>query len=275
MSRNVTAWTMAVLLAGLACEATADGPPPLAPPALTAPSVAAPSDPPKPPAAAAPAPAGIPESRPVLVVPGVTAPRRSHARPPATTPLAPDLGAPRELPDLEIPKEMLEPAPREIPRVASPTDRPPTVVESAPRATSPASPAGPRRPGTAPRPTPERTPATRPSSAPESARRPAGLFGRFFPAPVPGGRNSPEDRSSVTVEPRSDPAADAALQRRIERQLRESVGDRVRAYEVRVVDRNVTVRVRVSRFWQKRSVRHAVESLPALSGYRARVEVLD
>jgi hypothetical protein len=79
----------------------------------------------------------------------------------------------------------------------------------------------------------------------------------------------------VTVEPRSDPAADAALQRRIERQIRLSLGDRVRAYEVRVVDRNIVIRARATRFWQKRSVRHALETLPGLDGYHARVDVVD
>jgi hypothetical protein len=61
----------------------------------------------------------------------------------------------------------------------------------------------------------------------------------------------------------------------VERQVREAVGDRVRFAEVRVVDRDVTIRVRVSRFWQKRGVRHSLESLPVLNGYRTKVDVLD
>jgi hypothetical protein len=84
-----------------------------------------------------------------------------------------------------------------------------------------------------------------------------------------------EPRNSVTVEPRSDPAADAALKRRIERQIRDSVGGRIRSYEVRVINRDVLIRAKAARFWQRRGVRHSLESLPALSGFHSRVEMVD
>jgi hypothetical protein len=97
-----------------------------------------------------------------------------------------------------------------------------------------------------------------------------------LPPPFAGVGRAPADpRASVTVEPRSDPAADAALKRRIEHQVRDSVGTRLRFYEVRVVDREVTIRAKPARFWQRRAVRHALESLPVLSGYRSRVEMVD
>jgi hypothetical protein len=79
----------------------------------------------------------------------------------------------------------------------------------------------------------------------------------------------------VTVEPRTDAAADAALKRRVEKQIRESLGTRLRSSEVLVVGRDVTIRARAARFWQKRAVRRALESLPALHGYDARIEMLD
>ncbi|MFO0907568.1 MAG: hypothetical protein U0794_04270 [Isosphaeraceae bacterium] len=79
----------------------------------------------------------------------------------------------------------------------------------------------------------------------------------------------------MTVEPRTDPATDAALKRRLERQIRESLGNRVQSYEVRVVGREVIIRARTARFWQRRSVRNTLESLPGLNGYRTTVVVDD
>ncbi|MDR3637327.1 MAG: hypothetical protein P4L84_26220 [Isosphaeraceae bacterium] len=273
MSRTVAARALGILLAGAATRAAGDGPPPLTPPTLAPPALAAPSEAAKP--AAPPVPTRIPESRPVLAIPGVTAPGRLRTQPQPITPSATDLGAPRELPDFDIPKEMLEPTPR----VASPAGAPPTVIESVPSGSAAdTAPSLSPRPYGASRSSPGRSEPrsnATPPPAPDSTRRPQGLFGRFFPPPFQSPRTTPDDRPTVTVEPRTDPAADAALQRRIERQVRETLGDRVRSYEVRVVDRNVTVRVRASRFWQKRSVRHTLETLPALSGYHARVDVVD
>ncbi len=100
-------------------------------------------------------------------------------------------------------------------------------------------------------------------------------MGRLLNAPFGEPRAPVENRSAITVEPRSDPAADAALKRRVERQVQEAVGSRVRFYEVRVVDRNVSIRVKPTRFWQRRNVRHTLETLPGLSGFHTRVDVLD
>jgi hypothetical protein len=82
-------------------------------------------------------------------------------------------------------------------------------------------------------------------------------------------------RSSITVEPRSDPAADAAVKRRIEKQVQQAVGDRVRSVEIRVSGRSVVIRAQAARFWQRRGVRRSLETMPLPSGYRARVEMID
>jgi hypothetical protein len=103
-------------------------------------------------------------------------------------------------------------------------------------------------------------------------QRRSGFFGRLFP-PLSIGRGSGGPDDAISVEPRTDPASDAALKRRLEHQIRTSLGDRVRFVEVRVVGRDVSVVARASRFWQRRSVRRSIESLPLLSGVRSRVEV--
>ena len=116
----------------------------------------------------------------------------------------------------------------------------------------------------------DRAPDRKPSAP---ARR--GLLGGLFrppAAPRARARDAKAD-SPVRVEPRSDPAADAALKRRLETKVREAVGDRAGGIEVRVVDRSVSVRARASRFWNRKAVRRTIENLPALAGYKARVEV--
>jgi hypothetical protein len=85
--------------------------------------------------------------------------------------------------------------------------------------------------------------------------------------------NSAVKDPAIRVEPRSDPAADAALKRKLETKVKEAVGDKAREVEVRVVDRNIVVKAKVDRFWNKRPVRRTIETLPALAGYKARVEI--
>src|SRR5262249_3909198 len=70
-----------------------------------------------------------------------------------------------------------------------------------------------------------------PSSLP--ARRP-GFFGRVPNPFAPRGMMDDSD-SAIRAEPRTDPAADAALKRRIEKQGLAAVGDRVRGLDVSVV----------------------------------------
>jgi hypothetical protein len=108
-------------------------------------------------------------------------------------------------------------------------------------------------------------------------RRP-GLIGRFLPPVLYQRRRDPADvetHEGVTVEPRTDPAADAALKRRIERQAREAVGSKVKSIDVRVVDSEVTILAHGTRLWQRKNVRSELERLPALSGYKAIVELVD
>jgi hypothetical protein len=94
------------------------------------------------------------------------------------------------------------------------------------------------------------------------------MFGRWL-----GPRE--RQRGSVIVEPRSDPASDAALKRRLERQIQETLGNRIRNAEVRVMGREVFIRAQTSRFWYHRNVKKSLESLPNLSGYHVQVEVFD
>lgn len=113
--------------------------------------------------------------------------------------------------------------------------------------------------------------STKPPSS--SARK---RFGLTTAPLTPRGRNQPTGRdSSIRVEPRSDPAADAALKRKLEAKVKDAVGNRARDIEVRVVDRNVMIRAKVDRFWNRRNVRRTIETLPALSGYKAKVEIDD
>ncbi len=93
---------------------------------------------------------------------------------------------------------------------------------------------------------------------------------------LPGSREATASpRSSITVEPRSDPKAEAAAKKRIEKQVQLAVGDRVRSVEIQVAGRSVVIRAQAARFWQRRSVRRSLETMPLPSGYRARVEMID
>jgi len=106
-----------------------------------------------------------------------------------------------------------------------------------------------------------------------------GLLGRFFPPP-PSDPRREESRSAASKgrnqeDSQSEPVTDASVKRKIERQIRDTLGDRVRSIEVRVSGRNVLIAAKATRFWQKRTVRHSLETLPALAGYRARIELDD
>ena len=170
------------------------------------------------------------------------------------------------MPALIGPSEMPEPgltgsARRDAPRSTSPIDIP-LELDKVP---DPVVPDPPRT-----RPSPRR-------EAPPPVRRGPRFLGRFAPPSSFLGRGSRSPRDADPDEPKSksDPAADAELKRRIERQVREALGDRVRSVEVRVVGRNVAIRAEASRFWQRRSVRRTLESLPGLAGYRTTIDVGD
>ncbi len=109
---------------------------------------------------------------------------------------------------------------------------------------------------------------------PRSIMRPK-ILGRGSFAPRIRGKAEGlgEVENSVVIEPKSDPAADGTLKRRLERQIRESLGDRIRSLEVLVVDRRVVIQAKTTRFWQRRAVRKSIEGLPDLVGYRATIHV--
>jgi len=304
MTRGVLAGGLSGLLFCAGLAVAQDQAPPLTPPALeppaTAPALATPrprsasasrsnsssaSSPTTKPAQAAPA-----ESRPLLVIPGVTAPvpsrpgtRPNRPQPVAgtgaadsTAPAAPSISGASLLP----PIEELPPADRD-PALTGRTPIPLTL-ESIPDE-PPAELGSERLPAdrsVAPR--PPRASSARPMSEPSApaASRPApprsssSMFGRLL-GPTGSGDEPAGPRSSITVEPRSDPSAEAAAKRRIEKQVQQAVGDRVRSVEIRVSGRSVVIRAQAARFWQRRGVRRSLETMPLPSGYRARVEMID
>jgi len=106
-----------------------------------------------------------------------------------------------------------------------------------------------------------------------------GLLGRFF-QPPPAVSPRDESRKSASTrrsqnDAQPEPVTDASVKRKIERQIRDTLGDRVRSIEVRVSGRNVLIVAKATRFWQKRAVRNSLETLPALAGYRARIDLDD
>jgi hypothetical protein len=106
------------------------------------------------------------------------------------------------------------------------------------------------------------------------------MLGRIFPPPPAQARSRTESKSSAErarqkSEAQPEEGSDASVKRKIEKQIRETLGDRVRSLEVRVSGRNVLIVAQPTRFWQKRAVRRALETLPALEGYRARINVDD
>jgi hypothetical protein len=246
MRRLLTGLATGMLAIGTSAPVTAQGPPPLTPPVL-GPPVAV-DEPPvelPPPLEATPLPeleVGPPvaDVRPLLVIPGVNTPRPGQRyRPSAPPVVGPGPDQSTSLPPIDGPASDLAP-PAEL-DLDGPLRRP-------------ASPAATRRPA-------------------PLERRPPGFFERLFPGLVNSGRRAEPPPTPTRPQAPSDPAADAALKRAIERQIEEKLGNRVRTFEVRVVGREVVVRATTNRFWQRRGVRSDLESLPALSGRRATVLV--
>jgi hypothetical protein len=109
---------------------------------------------------------------------------------------------------------------------------------------------------------------------PQAPTRRPSLFGsRLNPFAPRGGMGGSD--SEVRAEARSDPAADAAIKRRVERQAREVVGDRARGLDVKVVGRSITIQAHGVKLLQRRAVRRSLETMPGLSGYRSTVEIVD
>lgn len=263
MERKVACRSVCALLLGVESgpliAVAGNEPPPLSPPTTTAGAADVPPAP-------GPDPLRTIDDRPMLVIPGVNAPPRVHSRGGALPPLEPASPArPGEVPPLIGPSSSTaSPTPGAAHLPLQPASPPaptalPSTLEAIPGSGSNVEP-------------PPARPAPRP--APPPLRRTPGILGRFLPPPFSPGRGGAEP-TTITVEPSTDPAAEAALKRRIERQIRESLADRVREVEVRVVGRDVTIRARATRFWQRRAVRRTLETLPGLSGYRPRIEILE
>lgn len=260
MRRTVLTGVLGLLLAGPVSIGTADDPPALTPPADLTKPVEAPSPPPdNPPPRVVPAPR-IPSTAPKPVIPSL--------EPIESEESAPALAGPAEM-------SGADPAtgPRFSTEVPSRAGSQPLSLEAVPfDELDPDAKPGARPRTGASRPTgPRDSIDTNPPPAPRRSR----LFGWLQPPSYLRDRRSSDGGDSIEVEPRSDPAADAALKRRIERQVRDSVGDRLRSLDVSVVDRNVTIKARVDRFWHRRNVRRTLENLPGLSGYRTRIDVID
>ncbi len=98
-----------------------------------------------------------------------------------------------------------------------------------------------------------------------------GFLGRVLgQPPASSSRTSPKTSNDASRgKTKSEPDADAIARRRIEKQIRGTLGDKVQSVQVSVNGRNVQIFARPTRFWQTRSVQRALESLPALAGFRA------
>jgi hypothetical protein len=313
MRRNASAWLLATVLVSLLGTTRADdAPPPLTPPASTPTAVKAPAPLPAPtPTPTPPPPAARPENRPVLALPGVTAPISRSPRPapvqtaptlppPSLAPGADGGLAPLEMPALRRPSADgpgpdLMPLPSERFRsrviestpagegLLPPIELPPLTLPAGP-GPSPAPPLGTiRRPGDRividdlddldPKDKDKDKSKDRDTPAQAPSRRPSFFGTRLNPFAPRGGMGG--SGSEVRAEPRSDPAADAAIKRRVERQARDVVGDRAKGLDVKVVGRSITIQAHGVKLLQRRAVRRSLEAMPGLSGYRSNVELVD
>ena len=236
-------------------------------------------------------------ARPVLAIPGVTAPSQRSgpasrpkipqpSRPSTSNIPAPGAGAPslaspgalgspfssdRGTPVRSAP---VEPSRDSIELTLEPLDPDPALDQKHPGSTSPR--------GTSVR-APVSTPAEERERASSGSRtapwRMPGMLGRVLGQPPPRRPRDPSRSREAALEPgakdRSEPETDAVVKRRIEQQVESTLGDRVQSVEVRVSGRNVLIVARATRFWQKRGIRRALESLPALTGFRARIDLDD
>lgn len=110
------------------------------------------------------------------------------------------------------------------------------------------------------------------------APRRGGVLSRLFgmqPAPPRDEPRAVDAKPRRGSSPDADLDPDLAARRRIERQIRATLGDKIRSFDVQVTGRNAVVNVQPSRFWLRRSVRRSLETLPALQGYRTRIDVRD
>ncbi len=234
---------LAGLLATFANQANGQVPelsPPNEMPIISKPATPNPTPAPVPPPLPARPTASAPRGRAMLALPGLTTPPSR-------------LNVP-----VNGPKPALEPAPGEVSLDAPIEMRPlPEAIPIHPAA-SPGPP--PRRPTTPAQPAP--TPPKRPR-----------LFG-FLPG-LSAPKTSTPGRSVAADSLPNDPEAESALKRRIERQAREVVGTRARSVDVKLDGKVAVVVVSGVKFLQKRAVRKQLEGIPALTGLRSTIEVVD
>lgn len=253
------------------------------PPPLEAPSVAPSADeapdatpPPESLPSAQPPPPPRPETRPLLVIPGVTAPtanQRGSSNPQGQrTTSAPALIAPessaRTGRSAGSATVMSPAVPLSLEPI--PEDESDEVDLVLPRAND-----GSRRPAPPAASSPSRSPATT-QPRPRSTAPDRGLntgrnqsLGTFGPVTKPKRDNHDE------LETQPDPAVEAAVKRKIQRQVQQAVGDRAQNVEVRLDGKTVLIRAKANRFWQRWGVRRTLENLPMPAGYRPRVEMVN
>ena len=305
MTRGVLAGGLSGLLFCASLAGAQDQVPPMTPPALDPPATAPAPATPRPRSASAsasgsnsspassptakPAQAAPAESRPLLIIPGVTAPvpSRPGTRPnrprsvagtgsaDSTAPTALSTSRASSLPTIELPDAGRDPsltgrAPIPLTLESIPDEPPDELGSERPPADRSAAPRPPRASSARPLSEPSAPAASRPAPPRGSST----MFGRLL-GPMGSSDEPASPRSSISVEARSDPATDAAVKRRIEKQVQQAVGDRVRSVEIRVSGRSVVIRAQPARFWQRRGVRRSLETMPLPSGYRARVEMIE
>ncbi len=263
-----------------------DGPelsPPSGMPApVQAPAAPTPIPAPTPAPSPTPAPVAARPRRAVMAIPGLmgTPAARSTI---TSTPTTPAIDRPGS-PPLDGPIEMPTVSPAARSRsgpLPGPSDRP-VVLESTPF--DDGASLGLPAPRTAPPARRATSTPIRPEATPSPAQAPA-RRARFFglipgqapaprstrPAPVP----DDEPGRSIVDGPLPEPTAEVALKRRIEHQAHLAVGDRARSIDVKLVGKSANVQARGVKLFQKRAVRKALESLPALSGLRTTIDVMD
>ena len=244
------------------------------PPASDGPDLAPPTNMPAPPASV-PTPEVPPVApasrRAVMAVPGLMGTPASRATV-TPSPLPPVFDSPGG-PTLDGPLEMPSSPNPARPRagiVSRPGASAPVPFDELPMVESPE----PKAIGSAKR---TSNPSTIPKEASPASPRRGRFFGLLPGQPSPPGSNlraQPAARP-VPEEFKTEPTADSALKARIEKQARTAIGDRARSIEVRVEGRTATVQARGVRIFQKRAVRKSLEALPALSGLRSTIDVLD
>ncbi len=278
MSRRMWAGSLGMAISGASLASGQDLPPLNAP--AEAPPAASPAPSPSPSPSPSPKPRPSPAPASALSTrrpSGFPSPPRTVVRTPAPAPAVPrfEPAGPSSLPEGPPPLD----GPSEMPAADRPTARSPfapgesTIPGGPPALTlepGSADEVGPLDLDPLPGEKAIREGRIEPSPRPEAAKRPKrfGLF-PFLNPPTARNRAATAPESSISVEPRTDPAADATLKRKLEDKVRQAVAGKARDIEVRVVDRNVYVRARVDRIWNRRSVRRTIEGLPALAGYRA------